>query len=185
MKLPVVRVRRDPRDRLAEEIGSRAAEEARRRRPARGPLVRIVLLRLSNEEHVLVLAMHHIVGDGGSIDLSIASSPFFTRRFRTGGRRPFPIRRSSTRTSPTGRGLWLQGEEARRHLEDWRRQLLGAPPVLACRSIAGPPAPTYDGARVAFVVAAETVRRLKELARRGSATPFMVLLATFQALRRG
>jgi len=92
--------------------------------------------------------------------------------FSDGRPSPLPDPTSSTRTRPLAEAL-ASGREARRHLEDWRRQLLGPRPFSACRSIARARRPTYAAPRVAFVVAAETVRRLKELARRESATPFM------------
>ena len=184
MKVPVVECGAIHGDRQAEEIGRRAAEEARRPFDLeRGPLVRIVLLRLSDDEHVLVLAMHHIVGDGWSIDLFDRELAVLYAAFSEGRPSPLPDPTLQYADFAHWQGLWLQGDEARRHLEYWRTHLLGAPPVLGLPlDRPRPPAPTYGGAHVAFVVPAGPVRRLKDLAQRESATPFMVLLTTFQAL---
>jgi len=184
MKVPIVECGPIQGDRQAEEIGRRAAEEARRPFDLeRGPLVRIVLLRLSDDEHVLVLAMHHIVGDGWSIDLFDRELAVLYRAFLEGRPSPLPDPTLQYADFSHWQGLWLKGDQARRHLEYWRAHLFGAPPVLGLPlDRPRPPAPTYGGARVAFVVPAGPVRRLKELAQRESATPFMVLLTTFQAL---
>ncbi|HYS78588.1 MAG TPA: condensation domain-containing protein, partial [Candidatus Dormibacteraeota bacterium] len=150
---------------------------------ARGPLVRVVLLRLSDEDHVIVLVMHHIVGDGWSIGLFDRELALLYGAFSCGRPSPLPDLTLQYADFAHWQRLWLQGREPQRLLELGRRQLLGARFVLGLPlDRPRPAAPTYGGARLEFVVPADRTRRLEELARREGATPFMVLLATFQAL---
>src|SRR2546428_3491137 len=184
MSVPVVECGAVPADHQSAEIGRRAAEEARRPFDlARGPLVRLVLLRLSDDDHVLVLTMHHIVGDGWSIGQLDRELAVLYGAFSCGRPSPLPDPTLQYADFAYWQRLWLQGDEPQRLLEFWRRQLQGAPPVLGLPlDRPRPPAPTFGGARVAFVVPADHALRLKELARRENTTPFTVLLATFQAL---
>ncbi|PYT11759.1 MAG: non-ribosomal peptide synthetase, partial [Acidobacteria bacterium] len=184
ISVPVVECGALPADRQAAEIGRRAAEVARRPFDlARGPLVRVVVLRLADDDQVLVLTMHHIVGDGWSIGLFDRELAVLYSAFSCGRPSPLPEPAIQYADFAHWQRLWLQGDEPQRLLEFWRARLQGAPPVLGLPlDRPRPPAPTYGGGRVGFVVPADRTLRLKELARGENATPFMVLLATFQAL---
>src|SRR5215207_166577 len=108
-----------------------AAVEARRPFDlARGPLLRVQLLRLAAEEHVLLLTMHHIVSDGWSMGVLVKEAAALYRAFAAG--RPSPLAELPVQYADYAawqRG-WLQGEVLESQIAYWREQLAGAPPVL-------------------------------------------------------
>ena len=199
-------------DLTALPAGPRAAEARRlaqgeAERPfdlERGPLLRAVLLRLAAGEHALLLAMHHIVSDGWSMGVLVREiTALYTAGWRVGssedgaqlsepGRASLSTARSSIPPAlpiqyadfAVWQRGWLQGERLAAQLGYWRRQLAGAPGALELPADRPrPPAPSFRGARVRFTLAdAVAAGRLADLARRGDATPFMVLLAAFQVL---
>ncbi|HLL48703.1 MAG TPA: amino acid adenylation domain-containing protein, partial [Longimicrobiaceae bacterium] len=78
---------------------------------------------------------------------------------------------------------WLAGASLERQVEWWRAALAGAPATLDLPTDRPRPAtPRARGASVAFHLPPETSRAVRDLARAEAATPFMVLLAAWQAL---
>ena len=75
-----------PESEREAEVGRLAIEEAQRPfNLARGPLLRVTLLRLGEEEHVGLLTMHHIVSDGWSTGILIREMAVLYEAF-SGGR---------------------------------------------------------------------------------------------------
>ena len=160
------------------------------RRPfdlTRGPLLRALLAR-TGEGNLLVVAIHHIVADGWSLDLFARELKAFYRAFSTGATAreiasllpPLPIQYPDF-------ALWqrayLADERLAAELAWWREQLVGAPTVLdlpADRPL--PAVQSFRGAvhRVGFDPA--LVAALRGLARERGATLFMALLAGCGAL---
>ncbi|HSF41157.1 MAG TPA: condensation domain-containing protein, partial [Thermoanaerobaculia bacterium] len=161
-------------------------DEARRlgiaeiRRPfdlAAGPLLRALLLRLGPEEHVLALTMHHIVSDGGSVGVFVRELAALYRGD------PLPELPVQYADFAAWQREWLAGGALEEQLAGWRSRLAGAPPVLDLPADRPRPAVRDPrGAEVAFEVPADLARALAALGRREGVTPFMVLLAGFQAL---
>ncbi len=150
---------------------------------AAGPLFRPILLRLGEQEHVLLLSMHHGVTDAWSGQLFLREVSTLYETFRAGQPSPLP-------ELPVQYGdyaLWqrrtVQGEMLERQVEYWKRQLAGAPPVLELPADhPRPPVVSYRGASVPAYARPEVLERLRVVARGEGATLFMVLLAAFQAL---
>ncbi|PYT07626.1 MAG: hypothetical protein DMF49_07550 [Acidobacteria bacterium] len=91
LDLPVVELGALPEDRRQEEVSRRAAEEVRRPFDlGRGPLLRGLLLRLAGDEHVMVLTLHHIAGDGWSIGVLDREMAALYEAFAAGRPSPFP-----------------------------------------------------------------------------------------------
>ena len=140
-------------------------------------------MRLSSEEHVLLLTMHHIISDGWSMGVLMREVAALYQGY------------SSGRQSAAGGvadpvcGLcgvaaeWLQGEVLEQQLAYWSEQLAGAP---ACWNLPTdrprPAVQTFRGGRVRQSMSEELSERLKELSRREGVTLFMTLLAAFQVL---
>src|SRR5262249_19060644 len=78
---------------------------------------------------------------------------------------------------------WLDGPTLERQLDYWKGRLAGAPAALdlPCDR-PRPPAPTYRGAALSFTLPTGMTGAVRALARREGCTPFMVLLAAFQAV---
>ncbi len=151
---------------------------------ARGPLLRATLLRLADQEHVLLLTMHHIISDGWSIGVLIQElSALYGAD--TDGRdalAPLPVQYADY---AAWQRRWMQGEAQETQLGYWRQRLAGAPATLDLPTDQPrPAAQTYRGASVLFTLPAALSRRLAELSRREGTTLFMTLLAVFKVLLR-
>ncbi|WP_257168771.1 non-ribosomal peptide synthetase [Bradyrhizobium sp. SRS-191] len=147
------------------------------------PPLRMRLLRLAMREHVLLLAMHHIVSDAWSIEVLIGEITAFYRAFCSGEAaplNPLPVQYADYALWQRG---WLTGEVLEGQLQYWTRRLSGAPPQLELpisRSRSAVAAST--GESYAFTLSEKVTSQLRALARGESATLFMVLLAAFQLL---
>ncbi|MET0395834.1 MAG: condensation domain-containing protein, partial [Longimicrobiaceae bacterium] len=161
-----------------------AAEEVRRPFDlGAGPLLRIRLLRLAPDEHVLILAMHHIVSDGWSIGVLLREMTALYEAFGRGEPSPLPELEVQYADFAAWQRGWLTGEVLERQLAWWRERLAGAPAVLEVpvdhprRAVPG-----NRGASVFRALAPELAEGLRELARAEGATPYMVLLAALDVL---
>lgn len=156
------------------------------RRPfdlATGPLFRLRLLRLGEEEHVLAVTMHHIISDGWSMGVATRElGALYTADLR-GDPSPLPELGLQYADYAAWQREWLQGEVLEEQLSYWRRRLTGAPSVLELPTDkARPPRRSHRGSRVSMQLDAETTRLLKALSRRHNTTLFITVLAGFQAL---
>jgi amino acid adenylation domain-containing protein len=150
---------------------------------ARGPLLRPLLLCLADEEHVLLLTMHHIVSDGWSTAVFERELAALYAAFASGQPSPLaelPIQYADFAAwqRETFRGAALQSS-----LAYWVGQLEHAPPLLALPTDRPRPTqPTYRGARHESVIARTLTDDLRALSRREDATLFMTMLAAFDTL---
>ncbi|HZG51647.1 MAG TPA: condensation domain-containing protein, partial [Pyrinomonadaceae bacterium] len=146
----------------------------------RGPLLRARLLRLSADEHVAVLVMHHIVSDGWSMGVLVREVAALYAAYARGEASPLaelPVQYADFAAWQRG---WLTGEALERQLGYWRERLTGAPPVLELPTDRPRPhAPTWGGASYSFSITGEAAR-LRAFARAEGATSFMTLLAAFK-----
>ena len=156
------------------------------RRPfelTRAPLLRARLIRLRPEEHILVLTLHHIVSDGWSMGVlhrELAALYDALLRGTEPVLPPLPIQYADFAVWQRG---WLQGERLARELAYWRERLKGAPPLLELPTDRPrPPVQTFAGAHEDFLFSPELSQGVAALTRAEGATPFMALLAAFQAL---
>ncbi|MBI3417725.1 MAG: amino acid adenylation domain-containing protein [Verrucomicrobia bacterium] len=148
-----------------------------------GPVIRSVLLKLAEAEHVWLLNIHHIASDEWSSGLFHRELEAFYRAAVEGtpsGLEPLPIQYADY-------ALWqrqrLSGAELEKQLSYWRQQLANLPAVLELPTDwPRPVAQSKRGAVQAFELDARLTGRLKQLASTEQSTLFMVLLAGFQAL---
>src|SRR5262249_46985044 len=92
---------------------------------ARGPLVRVKLLRLSEQEHVLLTTMHHIVSDGWWMEIIARefSRLYEAHRNREEAKLPeLPVQYADY---AIWQREWLQGEVLEQQIGYWRKQLQG------------------------------------------------------------
>ncbi|MET0398945.1 MAG: amino acid adenylation domain-containing protein [Longimicrobiaceae bacterium] len=182
--LPVVDLRGLADERRQAAVQRLAAEEVERPFDlARGPLVRAALLRADEEEWALLFTVHHVVSDGWSMGVLVREMSQLYDAFARGLPSPLPEPRLQYADYAVWQRGWLTGEALERQLAFWRERLAGAPPLLELPT--DRPRPLVAGDRAAqrsFVLAAETSRALRALARREGATLFMTLLAVYQAL---
>ncbi|HEV3048871.1 MAG TPA: condensation domain-containing protein, partial [Longimicrobium sp.] len=162
---------------LVAESGARAFDLAA------GPLFRVSLLRLSPEEHVLLLSQHHIVSDGWSMGVLYRELSALYEAYRQGGESPLP----ELPVQYADYAIWqreqVEGEVLDRQLSYWRERLAGAPELLELPTDRPrPPVQTYGGGTVPVEFSAELLERLQALGRSEGATLYMVLLGAFQVL---
>jgi amino acid adenylation domain-containing protein len=166
------------------EVRRRAGEEAGRPFDlAAGPLFRAALLRLGEQDHLLLLTMHHIVSDGWSTEVLFRELSALYAAYREGRESPLP----ELAVQYVDYAVWqreqLKGEPLERHLSYWREQLAGAPELLELPTDhPRPPVQTHRGASVPVELSRELLERLQALGRGEEATLYMVVLAAFQVL---
>src|SRR5205085_4101557 len=148
-----------------------------------GPLVRTALIKAEEQEHVVLLTMHHIVSDAWSIGILIQEVAALYDSFSKGlppSLEELPIQYADYAAWQRG---WLQGDVLESQLAYWRDHLSGASMALELPTDRPrPPVQTFDGAVHNFALPAALVSSMKQLARREGATLFMVLMAGFKAM---
>ncbi len=150
---------------------------------ARGPLLRPLAVRLGAREHLLLLALHHIAGDGWSIDLLLAEVRALYPACRDGRPSPLAPLAVQYRDVAAWQRGWLQGEALAAEIAAWREALAGAPEALELPADRPrPPVESHRGGEIAVGLDAPLAAALDRLGRRAGATRFMVLLAGFAAL---
>lgn len=181
LKTDVRDVPLEAREREASRLA--ALEAARPFDLARGPLFRARLLRLAEDQYVLIVTMHHIVSDGWSVDVFLRELAALYDAFRLGNPSPLPELPIQYADYAQWQQNWLQGEVLESQFAYWRRQLAGIPTALEL-PIDGPvgAVPSFRGASIRAVLPTDLLHGLNSLARREGVTLFMTLLAAFQAL---
>jgi len=148
-----------------------------------GPMLRARLLRLDEEEYVVLLTMHHIVTDGWSRAVLLREVATLYRAFVVGEPSPLPELEIQYADYAVWQRRWLQGEELERQISYWREQLKGAPSVLRLPLDHPRPAvQTHQGAHYRFRLDPEVSRRLKQVSREAGVTMFMLLLTAWEVL---
>ena len=150
---------------------------------ARPPLFRARLLRLAENEHVLLLILHHIVSDAWSFGVLFKELAATYEAFATGRPSPLPELPIQYADFAVWQRDWLSGEVLDRQLAFWRKQLAGASGILELPTDRPRPArQSYRGAHRRFTFSRATKDGLNQLARSEGATLFMVLFAAFNTL---
>ena len=149
----------------------------------RGPLLRVKLLRLAEDDHVLVLVQHHIVSDGWSMQRMVEELVQLYAGFSQGQTPSLPALPIQYADYAVWQRDWMAAGEQARQLAYWRGQLGGEQPVLELPFDHQRPAqPSHRGARLGVELAPELLDGLRSLARASGVTLPMVLLASYQAL---
>ncbi|MGJ7902565.1 amino acid adenylation domain-containing protein, partial [Lysobacter sp. 1R34A] len=150
---------------------------------ARGPLIRGRLLRLRDDEHVLLVTQHHIVSDGWSIGVLVREVAALYAAFHDRRADPLPPLPIQYADYARWQREWLQGETLRQQVEFWRGHLRGAPALLELPSDRPrPPLQSYAGDRVELRLSAQASAGLRALSQRHGTTVFMTLLAGWASL---
>jgi Non-ribosomal peptide synthetase modules and related proteins len=147
-----------------------------------GPM-RAFLLRLGEQDHVILLTVHHIVSDAWSTGILIQEITTLYEAFRRGEESPLPLLPIQYADYASWQRSHLQGDRLDSLVNYWREQLAGASNVL--KLPADHPRPdvqTLRGAHKSFNLPGGLSDSLRSLSRREGTTLFMTLLAAFQTL---
>jgi len=144
----------------------------------RGPLVRGRLVRLAEDDHVLLLTMHHIVGDAWSSGVLTQELSALYGAFRRGEPDPLPPLEVQYADYALWQRRWVEGRVLQEQADYWTRTLAGAPELLELPTDRPPPAQMDPaGSHLAVELDEELTAGLKALSRRHGTTLFMTLLA--------
>jgi amino acid adenylation domain-containing protein len=182
--MPVVDLTELPTEQREAEARKLAAAEAQTPFDlSAGPLLRVKVLRLDAEEHVVLFNMHHIVSDGWSTGILVREVATLYEAYIEGRESPLEDLPIQYADYAVWQREWLQGEVLEQQLNYWRQQLGGELPVLQLPTDRPRPAvSTYRGATHSHILPAELAIPLKALGRREGVTLFMTLLAALQTL---
>ncbi|MFJ6198027.1 amino acid adenylation domain-containing protein [Micromonospora sp. NPDC092111] len=161
----------------ADEVDRQAEVEAGRSFDlTTGPLWRVVVWRLSETEHVLLVAIHHIVSDGWSMGLLVRE----LGALHDGDALPdLPTRYADF--APAQRRE-LDGDRLAGDVAYWRDRLAGLPALTLPADGPRPAPPSHAGATREFTLDPDLVDGLRRLSRDHGGTLYMTLLAAFQVL---
>ena len=175
---------------------SRLPGEQRRREAARlveheanqpfdlekGPLARFLLIEVEPEDHVLVLTMHHIIGDQWSFGVIGSEFALFYNAFcqgETPSVKPTPLQYADY-------AVWqrrcLTDDWLSTQLDYWQKMLTGLSRLSLPTDFPRPVMQTFNGSHCTLELPASLIERLKQFGAERNATVFMTLLACFQIL---
>ncbi|MES1243260.1 MAG: amino acid adenylation domain-containing protein, partial [Acidobacteriota bacterium] len=146
------------------------------------PLMRLALLVLGPEEHVLLATLHHIIADGWSLGVLVRELSALYPAVRAGRPSPLPELPVQYADYAVWQRRWMAGEMLDREIAWWRRYLdaaavLDLPTDRPHRSVA-----SFEGGSRAAALPRETADGLAALCRAEKVTPFMALLGAWVAL---
>jgi amino acid adenylation domain-containing protein len=150
---------------------------------AAGPLIRGQLIRLADDEHILLLTQHHVISDGWSMGILVREVSVLYAAFSQGQPDPLPPLAIQYADYASWQRQWLQGDTLHQQIDFWRSHLEGAPALLELPADRPRPAvQSHAGGRVALTIPAELAAGLRSLAQRHGATLFMTLLGGWSIL---
>jgi amino acid adenylation domain-containing protein len=147
------------------------------------PLLRVRLLRLSDDEHRLLLTIHHIISDGWSVGVFMGELTALYDAFNADQNPDLPLLQIQYADFALWQLSWLKDEVLEQQLTYWKQQLKDVPASLELRTdYPRPPVQSFRGAQQSVLLPADLCEAIKTLGQREGVTLFMTLLAAFQTL---
>jgi len=184
LTLPLIDLRELPPSQRAALARRLATESAQRpMNLAQGPLFDAQLLRLAEEEHALLLNLHHIVADGWSMGIFTRELRVLYQAFLRGESSPLPELPIQFADFAVWQREQMQRENFQAQLAYWKQQLSGALPVLQLPTDRPrPQVQSFRGRHQAIKLSKSLTGALRTLAQREEVTLFITLLAAFKVL---
>jgi amino acid adenylation domain-containing protein len=147
------------------------------------PLVRWILLRLSEQKHLLIQVEHHLLHDGWSANVLLYEMLELYKAFSIGKPSPLPELPIQPADFAVWQRQWLQGDVMEKQLAYWKQKLAGSPPVLEIFPYRPRPAVQhYQGEAPRVELPPALCKRLRELSQKEDVTLFMTMFAAFLTL---
>ncbi|MBV8476058.1 MAG: amino acid adenylation domain-containing protein, partial [Acidobacteria bacterium] len=183
-EIPIIDLSNQPLSQRESTVFRRANEEAQTSFDlSTGPLVRVQMLRVDEQEHVLLLTTHHIVFDGWSRAILLRELAGLYDALSRGHSSPFPDLPLQYSDFSVWQNDYIKGEVLAKQIVYWKEKLARVPGMLDLPTDhARPAVSTFRGGAVASLVSAEVTERLRRFAQQHGATLFMVTLAVFKIL---
>ena len=170
-------------DREAEALRIVAAEGKKAFDLKEGPLLRCVLVRLQQDDHILLLLMHHIITDGWSIAILFREITACYAAFVKGDATTFSELPIQYADYAQWQREYMNADVLANKIQHWKDKLAGAQSVLELPlDYARPTGMGWHGATEEASFDASTLAQMKAVAQAENATLFMLALAAFQAL---
>jgi amino acid adenylation domain-containing protein len=184
VQVPILNLADLPESEREREALRIASEEGKRPFDlTRGPLLRTVLLQVSRDQYILVLAMHHIITDGWSISILFRELAHCYEAYASGREPELPELPIQYVEYAQWQREYITGEVLAKQVQYWKNKLAGAQTILDLPT--DRPRPTthsWHGATEELIFESQVRAALKEFAQSEGATLFMVSMAAFQAL---
>ena len=149
----------------------------------KGPLLRVTLVRLDDEEHQLLVTLHHIIADGWSLNILIDEFSRLYAAAAQGQSLELPPLALQYADYGSWQRQWLAEGEGQRQLTYWKAQLGDEHPALNLATDHPRAAQhRHSAARHSVRLDARLSAAIRQTAQAHDSTPFMLLLATFQTL---
>jgi amino acid adenylation domain-containing protein/non-ribosomal peptide synthase protein (TIGR01720 family) len=183
LALPVADLRQVAESEREDEALRIATEEAQRPFDlTKWPLLRASLLRMGEEDYILLLTMHHIVCDFWSMNVFQEELSTLYEAFCAGRPSPLPELPIQYADYADWEWRWLQGPIGTSQLNYWTKRLADLPTLQMPTDWPAPAISSFEGAGHSFWLPDALCKALLRLSRREKVTLFMTMLAAFQAL---
>ncbi|WP_029573512.1 non-ribosomal peptide synthetase, partial [Pseudomonas syringae] len=148
-----------------------------------GPLVRGRLVRMADDDHVLLVTMHHIVSDGWSTGVLNRELGALYAAFSQGAEDPLPALPVQYVDYALWQREWLSGDVLQQQRQYWQQALAGAPALLTLPTDRPRPAQQdYSGRTMELVLDTHLTHGLKALSQRHGSSLFMTVMGAWAAL---
>ncbi|WP_129782635.1 non-ribosomal peptide synthetase [Peristeroidobacter soli] len=173
----------DASERSAHEHKQKREEVHEKFDLSAGPLIRGRLLRVRDQEHLLLITMHHIISDGWSMGVFFRELGELYAAHCAGRNSALEALPIQYADYAQWQRQWLHSEVLARQLNYWRSRLEGAAPELQLPTDRGRPSThSFEGRNIWIVFDSETCSNVRAFAQRHRMTVFMVLYAAWAIL---
>ncbi|MBW1781886.1 MAG: amino acid adenylation domain-containing protein, partial [Deltaproteobacteria bacterium] len=146
-------------------------------------LLRVLLLRLDLDNHVLMLTVHHIVSDGWSMGVIFREFMTLYDGYASGRSPDLPGLPIHYTDFARWQRKWMESETIRPQVDFWKHQLKGTPEGIDLPTDRPRPAvQSYRGASESIFLETELCEAIKSLTRKKGVTLFMLMLAALKTL---
>ncbi|NJJ59912.1 non-ribosomal peptide synthetase [Pseudomonas sp. B14(2022)] len=149
----------------------------------KGPLLWVTLVRLDDEDHQLLVTLHHIIADGWSLNILIDEFSRLYAAARQGQALTLPSLALQYADYGSWQRQWLADGEGQRQLAYWKAQLGDEHPTLSLATDHPRAArQRHSASRHSARLSVSLSEAIRQTAQANESTPFMLLLAAFQTL---
>ena len=182
--IPLIDLSMLPRKEKIDKAKNLAKNEAQKPfNLKKGPLIRLVIIKIEEDEYVTIFSLHHIIADGWSIPILIKETVGIYEALKKGADIDLPALEIQYADYAAWQKEFMEGDLYKKELEYWKNELKGIPPVLDLPTDKPRPSiQTFNGAKYKFSLPLELINELKGLSRTQNLTLFMTMLAVFQTL---
>jgi amino acid adenylation domain-containing protein len=183
IQVPVTDLRNIPQPQRNEEAERLTVMDAEKRFDlAVLPLIRVNLLRMEDENHILLITIHHIVSDGWSIGIITNELGALYEAFAQGREAALPELPIQYADFTLWQKEWLEKNPLNQELAYWKEKLGDLPETEVLTDFPRPPVQTHNGEIISILLPKTLTDSLRDLSAQQGATLFMTMLAAFKVL---